>query len=304
MSNVKQISRRQFLTLSGGAVATALFGGTFLVSGCPLSNSGVCVGPCAAFIDLDRDGICDRIQREAREPQQASYTTPDRLEETHPIPGAGHTVHTGRRAVACPFGLVNDPYPGKCGQYVDADGNGICDLSEEGSAEESDVEAPSPALPFTPEAGAGQTTAPTRTVVPRATQTPDVKAVACPFGLVNDPYPGECRRYRDANSNGICDLSEVAPEESTASSSPSTPTPTATPQPRLGATQTPPAVACPFGLVNDPYPGQCRRYVDRNANGICDLSEPSPPATPSDGSDHSDDDGSPRQRRGRGRRQG
>ncbi len=31
--------------------------------------------------------------------------------------------------------------------------------------------------------------------------------------------------------------------------------------------------ACPFGLVNDPYPGACRRYVDRNNNGICDLSE-------------------------------
>ncbi len=31
--------------------------------------------------------------------------------------------------------------------------------------------------------------------------------------------------------------------------------------------------ACPFGLVNDPYPGACRRYVDRDGNGICDLSE-------------------------------
>ena len=33
-------------------------------------------------------------------------------------------------------------------------------------------------------------------------------------------------------------------------------------------------VACPRGLVNDPYPGRCRRYVDANGNGICDLSEP------------------------------
>jgi hypothetical protein len=31
--------------------------------------------------------------------------------------------------------------------------------------------------------------------------------------------------------------------------------------------------ACPRGLINDPYPGRCRRYVDRNGNGICDLSE-------------------------------
>ena len=30
---------------------------------------------------------------------------------------------------------------------------------------------------------------------------------------------------------------------------------------------------CPHGLVNDPYPGKCRRYVDKDENGICDLSE-------------------------------
>lgn len=31
----------------------------------------------------------------------------------------------------CPKGLVDDPYPGACGLYIDADGNGICDYSEE-----------------------------------------------------------------------------------------------------------------------------------------------------------------------------
>jgi len=33
-------------------------------------------------------------------------------------------------------------------------------------------------------------------------------------------------------------------------------------------------VACPHGLVNDPYPGRCRRYVDRDGDRICDLSVP------------------------------
>jgi hypothetical protein len=32
------------------------------------------------------------------------------------------------------------------------------------------------------------------------------------------------------------------------------------------------SVACPRGLVNDPYPGQCRHYVDSNGDGICDYS--------------------------------
>jgi hypothetical protein len=31
-------------------------------------------------------------------------------------------------------------------------------------------------------------------------------------------------------------------------------------------------VACPRGVVNDPYPGRCRRYTDGNGDGICDYS--------------------------------
>jgi hypothetical protein len=34
---------------------------------------------------------------------------------------------------ACPHGLVNDPYPGRCHFYVDSDGDGICDYSVPGS---------------------------------------------------------------------------------------------------------------------------------------------------------------------------
>ena len=33
----------------------------------------------------------------------------------------------------------------------------------------------------------------------------------CPFGLINDPYPGECSRYVDTDNDGICDLSQLAP---------------------------------------------------------------------------------------------
>ena len=30
----------------------------------------------------------------------------------------------------CPKGLTNDPYPGRCGRYVDSNGDSICDLSQ------------------------------------------------------------------------------------------------------------------------------------------------------------------------------
>jgi hypothetical protein len=33
-------------------------------------------------------------------------------------------------------------------------------------------------------------------------------------------------------------------------------------------------VACPRGTVNDPYPGRCRLYTDRDGNGFCDYSVP------------------------------
>jgi hypothetical protein len=36
---------------------------------------------------------------------------------------------------------------------------------------------------------------------------------------------------------------------------------------------------CPKGLVNDPYPGRCGRYVDTNGDQICDLSQPKPAST-------------------------
>jgi hypothetical protein len=51
---------------------------------------------------------------------------------------------------------------------------------------------------------------PTRQVPPPAapTEAPQQVCVACPRALVNDPYPGRCRRYVDANGNGVCDLSE------------------------------------------------------------------------------------------------
>lgn len=41
---------------------------------------------------------------------------------------------TGQEGVvACPHGLTNDPYPGRCRFYVDTDGDGICDYSVPGS---------------------------------------------------------------------------------------------------------------------------------------------------------------------------
>lgn len=41
------------------------------------------------------------------------------------------------------------------------------------------------------------------TITAEVTNTP-----SCPRGIENEPYPGTCPTYADANSNGNCDLSE------------------------------------------------------------------------------------------------
>ncbi len=48
---------------------------------------------------------------------------------------SGNQITTTQQedGVACPFGLVNDPYPGRCGHYRDSNGDGICDYSVAGS---------------------------------------------------------------------------------------------------------------------------------------------------------------------------
>ena len=78
----------------------------------------------------------------------------------------------------------------------------------------------------------------------------------CPYGLVNDPYPGECRRYTDTNGDDICDLSQSEPVASTTTTAapPSTTTttqkPTTTTTSLAVATTTsgePPTGDCPLG---------------------------------------------------------
>lgn len=141
------LTRRQFLASLLPGLALLAGGATLGYVGyrqgsCPLSNEGRCVGPCSALLDQDGDKLCDRISSIA---VQALPAEPDVLSvdvevpsptailpSATPKPTAAPTVTpiTKRVTVACPFGQVNDKYPGRCGRYVDRNGNKICDLSE------------------------------------------------------------------------------------------------------------------------------------------------------------------------------
>ncbi len=73
-------------------------------------------------------------------------------------------------------------------------------------------EVPSVALMTTDEPSTPAPLVPTvtPTAVPTTTPSAPRGMVRCPYGRINDPYPGRCHRYRDANGNGLCDLSESA----------------------------------------------------------------------------------------------
>lgn len=51
---------------------------------------------------------------------------------TIPLIAAG--AMSGAYASGCPYGMVNCPFPGQCGRYIDLDGDGICDLSQAAAA--------------------------------------------------------------------------------------------------------------------------------------------------------------------------
>jgi hypothetical protein len=70
---------------------------------------------------------------------------------------------------------------------------------------------------------------------------------------------------------------------------------------QLATTQQEGGVACPFGVVNDPYPGRCKHYRDSNGDGICDYSVPGSGSNLSTSDDGSSDGGFSQQRRGAGR---
>ena len=108
----KEMTRRRFLALASGTAAAAV------LAGC-VRKEGI-------------DAISTVVQEAA---PTAGATNAPAAAESSPAASASPTataVPTAQKNVrsACPRGLVNDPYPGKCKRYVDKNGNGMCDLSE------------------------------------------------------------------------------------------------------------------------------------------------------------------------------
>jgi hypothetical protein len=96
------MSRRAFLTAAGTTAAAA----------------GLLVAATAVF-------GTDSAEASSTEQEDTSSA-----EASSTAPQVSSTSQGG--TFACPRGLVNDPYPGKCHHYVDTTGDGFCDYSVAG----------------------------------------------------------------------------------------------------------------------------------------------------------------------------
>lgn len=56
----------------------------------------------------------------------------------------------------CPFGIINESYPGTCGRYIDTDNDNICDLSQSSPEDRSKLEEHSNNLQEIPTSSANE----------------------------------------------------------------------------------------------------------------------------------------------------
>lgn len=147
----ERMSRRRFIILGGSVVAVAVLANK-LGQGSELSDRE---GAEASVVEIDM-------------PAMGFQSSETEISAVSPSVTGGHTpVSSGTEAVVTP-------------------------------------------TPESAQEGAGvseNATVPGSTRVPRGDVTSQKR---CPRGLTNDPYPGRCRLYVDANGNGYCDLSQVS----------------------------------------------------------------------------------------------
>ena len=137
----KNMSRRAFMALGGSAAVTTCLvaagcgawvvsrrGGTeseaaALPSPTPVADDAA--APVSHAVDTAPTAVID-----SPTPTAGSRITSTSVPEM-PTPVPTATAVT--LGVACRKGMVDDPYPCRCRDYVDRDGDGICDLSVLGS---------------------------------------------------------------------------------------------------------------------------------------------------------------------------
>jgi len=125
-----QLSRRRFLSLGFTTVAAGV-----LVAGCAMLTGRQATEP-------EQEDSAAGASQDDTEPlsqQDDGSGSPDGAEQSPQQEGNAAVTSEPEQpvqrlsGVACPRGMINDPFPGRCRNYTDRDGDGICDYSVPGS---------------------------------------------------------------------------------------------------------------------------------------------------------------------------
>jgi outer membrane murein-binding lipoprotein Lpp len=124
----KEMTRRRFLVMASGTVAAAVLAGCVRKE--EIDTISAVVEEAAPTVEATNAPAATAESNPTAAP--ASPTAVPASPTAVPASPTATAAPTAQKNVrsACPRGLVNDPYPGKCKRYVDKNGNGICDLSE------------------------------------------------------------------------------------------------------------------------------------------------------------------------------
>lgn len=107
-----------------------------------------------------------------------------------------------RRQGSCPKGIVNDPWPGECSEYIDEDGNGFCDYSETKQISSETVNLENE--------DQEEITLDNLSLENNSDSSGNSTQIKCNRGC---SFPGHCQRFTDSDGSGYCDLSESSEDE-------------------------------------------------------------------------------------------
>jgi len=179
-ANASGMTRRRFLRLGLGAAAATVAAAYAIAAG-----SGAAEGTGAASVPADGSSDGQTGTGAATDPPEKDRASSAAAQESAPSeetssPSSPEKAEAGA-ADAAPepeASSEEQPQSTAAGEGAESDS----DLAEDVQADSSPAETEEPAQQ-------------------------EELGVACLFGLVNDPYPGRCRRYTDSNEDGICDCS-------------------------------------------------------------------------------------------------
>jgi ferredoxin len=173
--------------------------------------------------ECELSDTCDKAENSEKNNENSeSEEKEENNTESIYTPKEYNTVNSYLVAISCPVGKTSPCEGSGCGNYIDENSDGYCDIvALETSTPAKTTEKSTPENTKTPEPTEEKKTTDESTASPSdenksksPESTEESESEECPLSLKNDPYPGKCDLYKDENENKICDLSENSDNDS------------------------------------------------------------------------------------------